>query len=472
MKHLAAALLLLCAITTPAARAQVLLSDSLIATLSIAELQGQGVGNASFAIEIHKVVYNTVDAHGQPTIASGAAILPIGDPCYHPIAAYMHGTILAREEVPSRLSSEVLVGYFLGGTGYVAAMPDYLGLGDSPGPHPYIHARSEATASIDMLRATRELCAQKSIALNGQIFLTGYSQGGHACMATHKMIQEEFSEEFHITASAPCSGPYDVSGVQAAVMVSPDPYPAPYYLPYIIFAYGHVYPWLYGDVGEVIKEPWATVLPPLFQGNNGSGAVDAVMPAVPSQILQDSILEAFTNNPTHPMRLALQDNDLYDWAPTAPMRMVYCNGDRHVFPGNALVARDAMHANGATQVEAVDRGALDHGDCAFVALLSAKQLFDGLKADCSWNGIQENALMPWSLHPNPARDQVQVRMPGLGHARVQWRLLRTDGRLVAGGTDNLQNEVLRIGLPTAVPGMYLLQCTTAGLRRVLPVVVE
>lgn len=470
MKHVHLLSLLL-AFTT-GARSQVLIGDSLIETMSITDLQGQGIGNASFAIEIYKVVYNTVDAHGQPTIASGAAVLPIGEACYHPIAAYMHGTILNRQDVPSRLSSEGLVGYFLGGTGYVGALPDYLGLGDSPGPHPYIHARSEATASIDMLRATRELCAQKGISLNGQIFLTGYSQGGHACMATHKMIQEEFSEEFNVTASAPCSGPYDVSGVQAAVMVSPDPYPAPYYLPYIIFSYGHVYPWLYNNVNEVIKEPWATDLPPLFQGNNGSGAVDAIMPSVPSQILQDSTLEAYATNPDHPMRLALQDNDLYDWAPTAPTRMFFCNGDSHVYPGNTQVALDAMHANGATHVEAVDMGAMEHQDCAFPALFAAKQMFDALKADCSWNGIDEITVLPWSLHPNPAHDQVQVRMPGLGHARVEWQLLQTDGRLMASGMDNLQDDVLRIALPVAVPGMYLLQCTTGGLRRVLPVVVE
>jgi hypothetical protein len=472
MKHIATLFLLVCSIAASPLRGQVLVSDSLIETMTVAELLGQGVGGASFDIEVYRVIYNTVDAHGQPTIASGAAVLPIGEECYHPIAAYMHGTILNRSDVPSRLSNESRVGYFLGGTGYVAALPDYLGLGDGPGPHPYVHARSEATASIDMLRATRELCAQKGIALNGQVFLTGYSQGGHACMATHKMIQEEFPDEFNITASAPCSGPYDVSGVQAAVMVSPDPYPAPYYLPYIIFAYGHVYPWLYTDVGEVIKEPWATLLPPLFQGNNGSGVVDAVMPEVPSQILQDSVLQAFMNDPDHPMRLALRDNDLYDWAPTAPMRMYYCNGDSHVFPGNSLVARDAMHANGATHVEVVDMGNMEHGDCAFPALFAVKQMFDGLKGDCSWNGIDEVRPPSWSLHPNPAHDQVWVRMPGVGHARVDWRLLQTDGRVVAAGSSLLQDEALRIELPATVPGMYLLQCSTVGMRRTLPVVVE
>ena len=58
-----------------------------------------------------------------------------------------------------------------------------MGLGSSPGFHPYLHARSEATASVDMLRAGRNYCASNNIGLNGQVFLAGYSQGGHTEMA-------------------------------------------------------------------------------------------------------------------------------------------------------------------------------------------------------------------------------------------------------------------------------------------------
>ena len=35
-------------------------------------------------------------------------------------------------------------------------MPDYLGMGESPGLHPYVHGESEATATLDMIRAARE----------------------------------------------------------------------------------------------------------------------------------------------------------------------------------------------------------------------------------------------------------------------------------------------------------------------------
>ncbi|HRD54690.1 MAG TPA: lipase family protein, partial [Flavobacteriales bacterium] len=242
--------------------AQYLISDSLLIAYTPAELAAQGIQGADHTIEAHRLIYHTIDPFGQPTIASGAVVIPVGSTCQHAIGAYHHGTILNRQDVPSRISGEMVVGYYLAADDYVAVLPDYLGLGDSPGPHPYIHAASEATASRDMLRAAREFCAQRDVQLNGQLFLIGYSQGGHACAATHRLLQEEHADEFIVTASAPCSSPFDVSGVQAQVMVSPDPYPAPYYLPYVILSYRYVYPWLFGEVNEIIEEPWATVLPP------------------------------------------------------------------------------------------------------------------------------------------------------------------------------------------------------------------
>ena len=65
-------------------------------------------------------------------------------------------------------------------------IPDYIGLGKGDKFHLYQNSESEATASIDMLLAIQELNIEFGIKINKQLFLTGYSQGGHACMATHK----------------------------------------------------------------------------------------------------------------------------------------------------------------------------------------------------------------------------------------------------------------------------------------------
>ncbi|MBK9177089.1 MAG: alpha/beta fold hydrolase [Flavobacteriales bacterium] len=460
------------AITSVTLRAQYLISDSLLIAYTPTELAAQGIVGADYTIEAHRLIYHTIDPFGQPTIASGAVVIPVGSTCQHAMAAYHHGTILNRQDVPSRISSEMVVGYYLAADDYVAVLPDYLGLGDSPGPHPYIHAASEATASRDMLRAAREFCAQRNVQLNGQLFLIGYSQGGHACAATHRLLQEEHTDEFTVTASAPCSGPYDVSGVQAQVMVSPDPYPAPYYLPYVILSYRYVYPGLFGEVDEIIEEPWATLLPPLFQGNNGSGAVDAIMPAAPSEIIIDAVLQDFINDPDHPFRQALRDNDLYDWAPTCPTRIIYCEGDNHVFYQNSSVAIAAMQSNGAPSVQGQSAGAaLDHSGCAFPALLNAKMFIDSHRTPCSSIGIAEVDAAHWNVGPNPVVDRFRIARDD-AKCSAQWRLLTADGRVALNGMIAVAETEHWIDVSALTPSLYLLEMDEERGRAALRIAVE
>ncbi len=443
--------LILALASTPALQAQVLISDSLLLSFTQQQLIDTGVGNATNGIDVYRLKYWSTDADGQPIVASGAMMVPVGDTCYHSIACYMHGTILEKEKVPSRLSQEALVGYYLSGIGFVSALPDYLGLGDSPGQHPYVHAATEASASIDLLRAVREWCGTHDVLLNGQLFLSGYSQGGHACMATHRAIEQQFPAEFTVTASAPCSGPYDVSGVQAQVILDTVPYPAPYYLPYVVFGYGSVYPGLFNSPSEVFDAPWDTLLPPLFDGTHGSGEVDAVMPDVPSVVMKDSVLQAFSNDPQHPFRLALQDNDLYDWVPQAPVRMFYCNADDHVFPGNSQVALQAFQSAGATQVSSVDMGALDHGACAFPALLAVRSWLISLQGECTWNDVPELAERSWQVFPTVTHDRLNLVHPFGGALR--WTVQDVRGAVVAQGALDGPGAV---DMAALAPGLHVI----------------
>ena len=78
---------------------------------------------------------------------------------------------------------------------------------------------------------SKQLNVELNQKTNSQLYLTGYSQGGHACLATHKKLQETFPK-IKITASSPMSGSYDMSGAQSKVMFSP--YPDPAYLALLI----------------------------------------------------------------------------------------------------------------------------------------------------------------------------------------------------------------------------------------------
>lgn len=334
-----------------------------------------------YDVRLYKLDYETITPWGARTLASGALVLPENAPGPLPLLSYQHGTLTQTNSAPSamNLTGEVSVGIGFATTGYAAAVPDYLGLGDSPGLHPYHHASSEATACIDMLRAARTVCATNGFPLNDRLFLCGYSEGGHATLALLRELEAFHTNEFSVTACAPMAGAYDLSGVTANDFLASRPAPNSYYFLYLLAAYQDVYH-LAPSLASLLTPPYDASLPPLMQGNSSGSAINAAMPADPIQILKPDFLAAFRANPRHSLRLALQDNDLYRWKPLAPLHLYQCSGDMDVDPANAQVALASFQALGATQVQLLDPlpGA-DHTTCAQPSLFSAKSWFDSLK---------------------------------------------------------------------------------------------
>lgn len=432
-------------------QAQDLIGAELLHTWTPAQLQAQSVFGAQNNVSMYKITYGTTNPQGEPTIATGAVFVPDLPGCALPLAAYNHGTVYLKSDVPSNNNGEALIGKYLGGFGFLGILPDYLGLGDSPGMHPYMHADTEASATIDMIRAVKEFCEDENLALNDQLFLTGYSQGGHAAMATLYEMETNLTDEFTVTAAAPASGAYDLSVTQAAPMIEDQPYASPEYLPYVLFSYQSAYGTLFSDPSEIFVSPYNETLPPLFDGMNGGGTIAAAMPSIPNEVLQPDQLDGFINDPNHPLRVALEDNDRYNWAPQTPMRLYYCTLDIQVFHENSLLTADTMMANGAADVTAVDMGEFDHGDCAQPTLFAILSWFSGLKEDCSV-GISENKIEA-KLFPNPATAQVQVQFEIPVKTTV--RLLDTTGKQVLEQPVNGNEITLKVN--DLSRGIYLLR---------------
>jgi len=373
-------------ISVPAAERGKLLSTQLNGTITTNDLASifQLVGvpiTPQYDVIAYKLDYETITPWGARTLASGALMLPLNTGRLLPLVSYQHGTITQTNLAPSgmELTLEVGVGLALATSGYAAALPDYLGLGDSPGLHPFHHARSEATACVDFLRAVRTFCSANGFPLSDRLFLTGYSQGGHATMALLRELETYHTNEFTVTACAPMAGAYDLSGVTASNFLASVPTPNPYYFLYLLAAYQDVYH-LAPSLADMLTPPYDTTLPPLMNGNTSGDDINKAMPADPLQILKPSYLAAFRANPRHPLWLALADNDVYRWRPRSPLHMYHCAGDQDVIIANSEVAYATFQALGATQVELVDPDpSADHGGCAEPSMLSAKEWFDSLR---------------------------------------------------------------------------------------------
>lgn len=371
-------------LAVPAAERGKLLSVAKVSSYStlqitfIFNLAGIGV-SPKYGVDTYAFRYETIDPWGARAEATGLFALPQGQPGSLPMASYQHGTVTETNDVPSMDLQQSIPGIGLASQGYATALPDFLGLGGSPGFHPYHHARSEATAAIDLLRAARTWSATNGITFNGQLYLCGYSQGGHATMALHRELETYYAGEFAVTASAPMAGAHDLSGTTLDDFMSGRPLPNPYYVAYFLAAYQSVYH-ITNSWGDWLAEPYATTLPPLLEARAPGGDINAAMPPNATLIFKPEVMQAVLNDPQHPLRLALADNDLYDWTPLAPVRMWHCLGDMDVPYENSLVALAALQANGASSVELLDPSpSSGHGDCAIPSFTAMAAWFDSLR---------------------------------------------------------------------------------------------
>jgi pimeloyl-ACP methyl ester carboxylesterase len=476
MKQLITSILAICLLFSTSIMGQQrgeLVSDSLIATLDYAEIVAiydsfglpPGLPKIYYdEVELHKIVYFTLNGRGDgTTLASGLVALPIGEDCDFPLIAYNHGTH-TYDEVISELTAKYnqhYVGVPMAANGYVAVLPDYLGYGATPlgHLHPYVHAKSEATCVVDALRATRELCENLDIELNEQLFLLGYSEGGHVTMATHKELQFNHSDEFTVTASAPCSGPYDLSGILRDSMLAGGRFSNSFFIAFVTLSYQYIYQNLYNDISEVFIAPYDSLILQMLSQENPQPDLSESLPVIGTEMFQPEYLAAVIADDQHPFNQNLRDNDLYDWVPTAPTALFYCTDDEQVPFENALFTAAHMNLLGGN-VLAFTAGNLDHIECTFPAVLFSILWFDDFRIKCTSNvatELADNGSV--HIYPNPATDRFAVS--GKGTTPINLTIFDIMGRPISTHVINGSGE---IAMPDdAYPaGNYIVMANSDG----------
>jgi hypothetical protein len=429
--------------------------SSAVITLGLIALDAYDPNETIHDVTLYKITYQTTDVFGEPTVASGAMYVPQTDTDSVPMISYQHGTVMNRNQVPSR-SSEDPSGLFYSAYGFITTLPDYLGMGDSPGLHPYLHWESEATASLDLIRAAREFLNDSLQIRDGKLFLTGYSQGGHATMALHKYIQSNnLQSEFNVEASAPMSGPYSLSYAQFEYIFNEDTtYSGSYYLPYIIASYQYVYGNLYEAYEEYYDPPYDSIFAAwestgIFFDNYPMES----LPDNPYDFMQDSVLNNVLESPGHPLRVALRKNDLHNWAPQHPVRLVYCGMDATVAPANATSTQDTMMSLGAPDVLAVNVNPDgNHTTCAIPAYLYALDWFKSFLGDQSVNNPLDPAGPEISVFPNPVTAVLTVETALPGQYAVEIRSI--SGHMFY--KQQMQGDKHRIDLSSLAKGIYFI----------------
>lgn len=127
-----------------------------------------------------RVMYHSLDSRGGDRAVTGKISYPTAaaPTAGWPVLSWDHGTTgLSEQCAPSRLAG-VPPAF---GTEGVHVATDYLGLGPVGELHPYLQRITEARATIDIVRAARNLADAHA---GKRWVVVGHSQGGHAALST------------------------------------------------------------------------------------------------------------------------------------------------------------------------------------------------------------------------------------------------------------------------------------------------
>jgi pimeloyl-ACP methyl ester carboxylesterase len=342
----------------------------------ISTLAQNGISlEVGYDVEVYKIIYWTSDTKGNIVKASGTLFIPVGKDNLS-IMSIQHGTETKRKNVGSQGVQYAYEGFVGAGLGYYTLVPDYLGLGESTLMHPYHCAKTSAETVIDFIRACRTEAGTLNIKLNGQVFLAGYSEGGYVTMAAHREIQQNYSNEITVTASAPMAGAFDLYET-AKIVFEYDGYDEPSYLAYMIAAYNNVYGW--NKINNFFNSPYTEKISSLYDGTKTTTEINEALTTDLSQLFKQSFIDSLKAGTEITFSTVLKANSLLDWVPTAPMRLFHGDADKYVPYQNSVEARDYFISQGATNVELVTISGGDHRTAAIPAVLGAVEWFESIR---------------------------------------------------------------------------------------------
>jgi pimeloyl-ACP methyl ester carboxylesterase len=280
-----------------------------------------------YSVTSYRLEYMTIDAQGKEVRASGLVSVPVkAAGARSPVLGYQHGTIFKSAEAPSNnaVGSEVAV--VMASLGYIVVAPDYVGYGVSKGtPHPYLLSAPTAAATLDMLTAARTWRGQGNAVDNGQLFLTGYSEGGYATMAAHRALQAGNAPERQALRMVVVgAGPYNVQAtLDGLVNVVRDREPV---------------------LGALINPGFLRYLGGSVQREVRRALLKALLPDDADVTFDNQFIDNFLADDT---QAVARVSNVHDWKPQVPVRLYHGRDDVTVPYGSSVTTLQAMRAQGA-----------------------------------------------------------------------------------------------------------------------------
>lgn len=321
-------------------------------------------------VTVWKVVYASTNFNNETVNLSGLVLLPQHQA--KGLVVSMHGTAVGQNYCPSsgigengNFEAQVSAAAFASNM-YAVALPDYIGQGVNREVHPYVMPQVNAKSGRDIAIAALALAQQKSIPGLDRLFVTGYSEGGANAMALAQLIENQPVLGTTLIASAPCSGPYDLSDAQRKQLLAPVkpngdlPFAIPFLAAFLVYSTRHYYPKVVAE--DVFRPVFWRAVPTALNGSRTSTSAGQLLGAVAyldgyrrgsdGNYHLDSLLQASAReklaapDPTFPLVQVMGMYNTYAWKPTKPLYLVGLQQDTIVGFANTVNTMAWMRKQG------------------------------------------------------------------------------------------------------------------------------
>lgn len=332
-----------------------------------------------YGISLYTISYNTT-YKGKNIKASGLVAFPDTDKGM-PILNFNHGTTSLHADAPT----EDLIQYSFfsnaASAGYIVVIPDYLGFGVSDDiVHPYYRSDITGQTVVDMIRAAKELARIEGYNFNGDVFLSGYSEGGFATMSTHHNMEQNNYKGLNLIASAPASGGYDITGM-LDYFLSKETYHVPYYIAYVAIGYKTSYDWDL-PLSAMFNEPYSDLIPSYFNGKYSGYEINSVLTDDLSLLLTSNFRNNFYSDSDLKVIVdAFEENSLDNWIPKKKMLMYHGTADITVPYQNSVDTYNNFISLGAdkSKIEFIQLQGENHSSGSIPYIIDLFDRFNELK---------------------------------------------------------------------------------------------
>ena len=337
------------------------------------------VNYLEYDISVYTITYNTL-YKGEQIKASGLVAFPDTDKGM-PILNFNHGTTSLHSDAPTEDLFQYSFFSNAASAGYIFVIPDYLGFGVSDNiVHPYYRSEITGQTVVDMIRATKELAREEGYNFNGDVFLSGYSEGGFATMSAHHNLENNNYSGINLVASAPAAGGYDIIGM-LDYFLDLDTYHVPYYIAYVAMGYKTSYDWD-TELNKMFNEPYASIIPDYFNGKYSGSEINNVLNDTISVLLTSNFINNTYSDPN--LRIivdALEENSLDNWVPKTKMLMYHGTSDITVPYQNSVDTYNNFISKGASQsvIELIPLNGKTHSSGSLPYIIDLFDKFNSLK---------------------------------------------------------------------------------------------